>query len=178
MTRIRALLAVLLLTIVGIVAPRILSADQITVPDLPPQIRVTDGRPFLVLHAVGTQNYTCNGQGEWGPAVPDAKLYASNGHQVGTHYAGPTWQFQDGSTAVGQRIGMYVASETSIAWLLLKVLSTTVGPDGDRLTQTTYIQRLNTVGGVPPAGSCTAGNKASVPYEADYYFYRASAGGD
>ena len=34
-----------------------------------------------------------------------------------------------------------------------------------------YIQRLNTVGGVGPTGACSGGERESVPYTADYYFY-------
>ena len=49
---------------------------------------------------------------------------------------------------------------------------------GDELSETTYIQRLNTVGGVaPPSTSCAAsgdvGTMALVPYSADYFFYKA-----
>jgi Protein of unknown function (DUF3455) len=59
--------------------------------------------------------------------------------------------------------------------LRLKTTQTGTGPDGGaRLTATTYIQRVNTHGGVAPAGKCTAGQTASVPYTADYYFYRAA----
>jgi uncharacterized protein DUF3455 len=149
-------------------------ASHIATPVVPAAIQVPPGNvPFLVAHATGTQNYTCNAQGAWGPAVPAAKLFDDNGHQIGTHYAGPTWQFLDGSTAVGSRIAAYTASADAIPWLLLRVVSTTTGPDGDRFTQTTYIQRLNTTGGVTPSGGCTSGATASVPYTADYYFYRA-----
>jgi hypothetical protein len=47
------------------------------------------------------------------------------------------------------------------------------------LTKTTFIQRLNTSGGVAPAASTCAtaadvGKKALVPYSADYVFYNAS----
>ncbi len=38
----------------------------------------------------------------------------------------------------------------------------------------TYIQRLNTRGGVAPATACAAGNagaKQQVAYQADYVFY-------
>ena len=38
-------------------------------------------------------------------------------------------------------------------------------------TPVTYIQRLNTTGGVGPTGACTAGDQRWVPYTADYYFY-------
>jgi Protein of unknown function (DUF3455) len=64
----------------------------------------------------------------------------------------------------------------AIPWLLLSAASTTVGEDGDRLAKTTYIQRLETSGGVAPApASCTAthaGAIAEIPYSADYYFWQ------
>jgi len=44
------------------------------------------------------------------------------------------------------------------------------------LVGTTFIQRLNTTGGLPPAASecdaTTVGTRAEVPYTADYYFWR------
>ena len=46
------------------------------------------------------------------------------------------------------------------------------------LTGTTYIQRLNTSGGVAPSTGCSSsadiGNKAYVAYTTDYYFYKAA----
>ena len=52
------------------------------------------------------------------------------------------------------------------------------GLDGDRLTKTTWVQRLNTSGGVAPAGTCTPGAKAAVPYSTDYFFWKAARGHD
>ena len=47
------------------------------------------------------------------------------------------------------------------------------GPTGgDKLTATTFIQRLNTSGGVAPSTNCTLGDQALVDYEADYFFYK------
>jgi Protein of unknown function (DUF3455) len=44
------------------------------------------------------------------------------------------------------------------------------------MSQTTFIQRLNTNGGSAPATGCSAsadvGKQALVPYTADYYFFR------
>jgi hypothetical protein len=74
------------------------------------------------------------------------------------------------------RINGVSVSTDAIPWLLLKAVSTSAGPDGDRLVPTTFIQRVHTIGGLPPAGPCTAGATASVPYTADYYFYRSSTG--
>ena len=65
-----------------------------------------------------------------------------------------------------------------IQWLLLKATKTTAGSGGHLLSDTTYIQRLNTTGGLtPPADQCTTdtpGKVISVPYTADYYFYKAT----
>jgi hypothetical protein len=154
--------------------------SQLVPPVVPPEIQVPAGHKlFLKLHAEGTQNYTCNGAGAWGPAVPAADLFNKNGMQVGTHFGGPTWQYLDGSSVLGVKIaGVFVppppATPTAIQWLLIQKVSTQTGPEGgDRLTGTTYIQRVHTTGGLAPAGACVTGSVASVPYSADYYFYRA-----
>jgi Protein of unknown function (DUF3455) len=68
----------------------------------------------------------------------------------------------------------------AVSWLLLPMAETQVGPTGGgKLTKTTYIQRLNTAGGIAPAaGTCAAagdaGKKALVDYSADYFFYKAA----
>src|SRR5262249_54909948 len=44
-----------------------------------------------------------------------------------------------------------------IPWLRPQVVGSQSGPtDGDRLTETTFIQRLNTAGGIAPATGCSA----------------------
>jgi|SRR5689334_17594231 len=65
----------------------------------------------------------------------------------------------------------------SIACLLLQVIGADEGPTGGKfLTQTTFIQRLNTKGGSAPATGCSVasdvGKQALVPYSADYFFFR------
>jgi len=67
----------------------------------------------------------------------------------------------------------------SIACLLLQSIGSLQGPTGGKfLTQTTFVQRLNTNGGSAPddadgCGSATnVGNQRLVPYTADYYFFR------
>jgi len=66
----------------------------------------------------------------------------------------------------------------AIPWLLLKVVGTQDGPtDGDKLSETTSIHRLNTSGGIAPSTGCALsadiGKREFVPYEADYFFYKA-----
>jgi hypothetical protein len=62
---------------------------------------------------------------------------------------------------------------------LLQVVGAQDGPTGgDKLLETTFIQRLNTSGGVAPLTGCThstdVGKMALVPYTADYFFYKAT----
>ena len=95
-----------------------------------------------------------------------------------------TWQHsRDTSTiwAMGIKSSSapgFVAPD-AIPWLLLEVVGAQDGPsDGDKLSETTFIQRLNTSGGVAPSAGCTlstdVGNKALVSYKADYFFYKAA----
>jgi hypothetical protein len=64
----------------------------------------------------------------------------------------------------------------AIDCLLLQVIGSEEGPThGRTLTQTTFIQRLNTKGGSAPEEGCSdsndIGRQTLVPYSADYYFY-------
>jgi Protein of unknown function (DUF3455) len=150
-------------------------------PVVPSKIAVEDGhKPFLVGHAVGVQIYTCTavpGGYAWSPATPRADLYDDSGKVIVTHFRGPSWQAKDGSTVVAARVDGETVDPTAIPWLLLKKSSSTTGPDGDRLTGTSYIQRVNTTGGLTPAaGQCaadTVGTATEVPYTADYVFWKA-----
>ena len=92
-----------------------------------------------------------------------------------THFAGPTWQAKDGSRVVGQVEAPFPV-DGAIPWLRLAAASTAAGPDGDRLVDTTFIQRIATTGGLAPTAalcnSATAGTVAEIPYTADYYFWK------
>jgi Protein of unknown function (DUF3455) len=118
--------------------------------------------------AVGVQIYAWNGV-KWVFVAPSAILYHGNG-VVATHYAGPTWESNSGSTVVGARIDGSTPDPTAIPWLLLKAVETE-GPgifDG-----ITFIQRINTVGGLAPSEPGEfVGEIVEVPYLADYVFYR------
>ena len=65
----------------------------------------------------------------------------------------------------------------SIPCLLLETVGAEEGPTGGTLlSQTTFIQRLNTNGGSAPVDGCftsaDVGKQALVPYTADYFFFR------
>jgi hypothetical protein len=149
---------------------------------IPDAIRPPAGQVrFLRGHATGTQNYTCQataaGGFAWTLVAPSATLTDKKGRTIMTHFAGPTWRANDGSTVVAARVDGVTVDPAAIPWLLLRATSTTRGPNGgDRLTATTYIQRVNTTGGLAPTTGCDAtkvGAAVNVPYTADYYFYRS-----
>jgi hypothetical protein len=150
-------------------------------PAVPSRITVPDGnKVFLVGHAVGVQIYSCNADPSgytWVFVAPRANLYDDNGKLIATHFAGPTWRAKDGSNAVGRRVDGVTVDATAIPWLLLSAASTAHGRDGDRLVDTTFIQRIATTGGLAPApadcNDSTAGTTEEVPYTADYYFWKA-----
>jgi Protein of unknown function (DUF3455) len=151
---------------------------------LDPRTYAPDSRLFLVVHAIGVQNYTCQANGSWLFTDPEASLYKTTGvpKPIGTHFLNftsgrPVWQLKDGSSVEAARTVSVSGGAGNIAWLLLQAVVTSAGPDGDRLAGTTWVQRLNTSGGVAPAGTCTPGDHSAVPYSTDYFFWRA-AGGD
>lgn len=123
-------------------------------------------------YAVGAQLYRWNGT-SWVFVEPVATLYADPNHhvKVGVHYAGPTWEANNGGKVVATRVEGCSPDPTAIPWLLLKTTST----DGPGiLSLVTYIQRVNTKGGLAPtAPGASIGAVAEVPYSAEYYFYRA-----
>lgn len=163
-------------------------------------------KAFLEGHAVGTQDYIClpcpnattaaamcpDASGfAWTFFGPQATLFNDDEKQITTHFLSPnpdesgtpraTWQHSRDTSSVW---AVSIASSSdpgfvepgAIPWLLLEVVGDQDGPTGHKLTATTFIQRLNTSGGIAPSTGCTqstdVGTKALVPYTADYFFYK------
>jgi hypothetical protein len=119
-------------------------------------------------YAEGVQIYRWSGT-SWDFQKPDAVLYAGGGI-VGIHYGGPTWESASGSYVVGVVEKRAFPSPDAIPWLRLVAGDT--GGSGI-LADVTYIQRVNTTGGLAPVGPGeVVGEIARVPYTADYFFYR------
>ncbi|HVT60121.1 MAG TPA: DUF3455 domain-containing protein [Thermoanaerobaculia bacterium] len=134
--------------------------------------------PVLIAYAQGVQRYVCKeneqarGTFEWTLKEPQAKLFDSAEHEIGTHSAGPTWQLADGSKVVKKKVLATVASPQpdAVPWLLVEVEPS--GKGG--LAAAKYVQRIDTVSGkAPPAGcdAAHAGATQDVPYRATYLFY-------
>ena len=158
-------------------------APQTTPGDpLDPRTYEPASKPFLAVYAVGVQKYLCQPNGTWLFTDPVAELSKSPEARkpIGTHFLNfatgrPVWQLKDGSSVEAARKASAPGGAGNIAWLLLEAVSTTAGPDGDRLVGTTWVQRLNTSGGLAPAGPCTPGDTVAVPYTTDYVFWKEHA---
>lgn len=145
-------------------------------PKVDASIQVPEGNKLAFsLDASGDQVYVCQASGSgyaWTLQAPDAKLYNAKGKEVGTHYAGPTWEYKDASSVVGTKQAAFTPDATAVPWLLLEA---TAHNGKGKMDDITYIQRLETIGGLAPAAAtCTAdnvGSLAPVEYSAVYYFF-------
>lgn len=140
-------------------------------PEVPTSIQVEEGNKVQFhAYAQGVQIYRWSGSG-WIFVAPEAMLYDADGNLVGLHYAGPTWESASGSKVVGARIGSAPSPNPDSIPMLLLGAVTAEGPG--IFDRTTFIQRVNTVGGVAPSTAGSAvGEQARVPYTAEYFFYR------
>ncbi|WP_433790404.1 DUF3455 domain-containing protein [Actinoplanes sp. CA-252034] len=137
--------------------------------------------PGHVLHAVlkarGVQVYECR-SGAWALLEPAASLTGVTVRPVKRvsvlHFRGPSWQSdQDGSLLEGDPQGVVrVASEHPGSIQQLRIRAKTTRGTGT-FAKVTWIQRIDTVGGLAPAGPCTGGT-VSAPYRAVYRFFVAA----
>lgn len=178
------------------------AAQTATAVAVPSNLKVPAGHMLYMRGvATGTQNYVClpaeTGMA-WVFQGPQATVFLTlrwiTGEirqQIMTHYLSPnpmelgtpraTWLSSLDTSAVwAKKIEessdpAYVAPG-AIPWFLLQMVGTHRGPtDGSLLTRTSYIQRVNTTGGMKPNGSCDlAGALQFVPYTAEYLFYQAN----
>lgn len=121
-------------------------------------------------YAAGDQIYVCDGS-KWVFSKPEAKLFDESKKQIGTHFAGPTWESADGSRVMAKAAANATPDPDSIPWLLLKA---TDHQGEGVMKQISSIQRVSTKGGKAPATGCDAehkGQEARSPYTALYLFY-------
>ena len=151
-----------------LLAPAVFATAQSSAPT--PSIDVPPGaRLMLSAKGEGAQIYACT-DGRWTLKAPDAKLFDADGHQIGTHFAGPTWKLSDGSELKGKVIASQPSPDSaSVAWLLLQAAPET---GTGKFAEGAYIRRTETHGGAAPKEACT-GDTLSVPYSATYTFYAA-----
>lgn len=152
-------------------------------PNVPPELEVPAGNQVTFsAPAKGVQIYECatdaSGTPAWTLHAPRAELFDAAGNQVAVHFggvdkglpAGPYWQANDGSRVHGAN-PVSVANPGSIPLLRLEAADTS---GTGIFSKVTFIQRLDTTGGVSPTGACRAGDTQEIAYTAKYYFYAKS----
>ena len=175
----RVIQSLVLITLVIFAVKPALALDNTNGPELPAQcssIQVPEGNK-LAFHAYarGVQIYRWNAiTATWDFVAPAATLYAEENYhgEVGSHRVGPTWESKSGSLVEGRRVSGTgcTPDPTAIAWILLSKFRAE-GPG--IFGKVTFIQRVNTTGGLTPSEpGATDGELREVPYTAEYYFYR------
>lgn len=151
-------------------------------PEVPAAIAVPAGHVMVAtLVGSGDLSYECRAKAgsttefEWAFVGPNAILSDQNKKAVGKYYAGPTWESNDGSKITGTQRAVSPSPRTGAIPLQLVQANPSTG--NGMMTGVTYVQRLNTMGGVAPAAKpCAAANvgaKETVTYQADYVFHKA-----
>jgi hypothetical protein len=140
---------------------------------LPDAIAAPGAAIVLTVHAEGAQVYECkagtDGKLTWAFREPIATLLV-DGKTIGRHYAGPNWEYSDGSAVVGKAAGNAPgAAPNDIPWLKLDVVSQR---GSGVLSGITTVQRIHTQGGKLEGACDSAGTYRSAPYSADYVFLR------
>ena len=146
---------------------------------LPEPVRVPAGNS-VTLETLGTGEitYECRekkdtaGTFEWAFVAPVATLWDMQQKNIGKYYGGPTWEAMDGSKVTGKQVAVAPASAGNIPLQLVKA-DPAMGSGA--MTGVTYIQRLETKGGVAPSAACNTaavGTKQQVSYQAKYVFYK------
>jgi hypothetical protein len=125
----------------------------------------------LSAHAEGAQVYECkagaDGKPMWSFREPIATLLV-DGKTIGRHYAGPNWEYSDGSAVAGKvSASAPGATANDIPWLKLDAAS---HRGSGILADVTTVQRINTKGGKRDGACDAVGSFLSVPYSADYVF--------
>lgn len=157
----------------ALAAAATLALNSPSIAQVPDAIAAPGEVTIVTVHAEGAQIYACkanaDGKLTWQFREPIATLFL-NDKTVGRHYAGPSWEFDDGSAVTGKVAASAPgATQGDIPWLRLDVTS---HRGSGQLGDATTVQRINTKGGAM-AGACDrVGAFLSVPYAADYVFLR------
>ncbi|MCP1315926.1 MULTISPECIES: DUF3455 domain-containing protein [unclassified Halomonas] len=145
----------------------------------PEDVQVPDGNSVaLETVGVGTIKYMCEtndaGDVAWVFKGPSAALNDGEGAQVGSYYGPPaTWEAMDGSKVTGTELATAANGDGNIP---LQLVEANPAEGDGAMSGVSYIQRLNTEGGVAPDMACDADHEgaiAIVTYQADYIFWSA-----
>ena len=140
----------------------------------PASFAVADRATVLTVHGEGAQLYQCkpdaSGHLAWSFREPIAALIDDNGKTIGRHFAGPSWELDDGGAVKGKLSASAPGATPNDIPLLKLTVSDQRGAGA--LAGVSLILRLNTHGGVFSGGCSAAGDLHAEPYSADYVFLR------
>ena len=158
-------------------SPTMTTFSQSSLPDA---VKVPAGHKVaLESVGVGQITYECRAKKdaagfEWVFVGPDAKLLARDGKQLGKYYGPPaTWESADGSKITGAQVAIAPAATGNIPLQLVKA-NPAMG--NGAMTGVSYVQRVDTRGGVAPSKACDAAmlsKQEIVKYQSDYIFWKA-----
>jgi len=125
-------------------------------------------RLIAAMDGVGVQVYQCT-DGAWTFLEPVARLSDPSPDVI--HFRGPSWEsIRDGSLVEAATVASSPVPG-AIPQLLLQATRTRgTGIFGS----VTYVQRLDTAGGLAPTTRCLSGQTQGVPYTAEYRFFAKS----
>ncbi|MCT9112688.1 DUF3455 domain-containing protein [Streptomyces mirabilis] len=140
--------------------------------DAPAALKVPDGNRLTgVFSAAGVQTYTC-ADGAWKLLEPAATLWAKNDRShrpLALHSRGPVWV----STVDGSAVNAAAIANSPKTGTIPELLLQSTATRGTGVfAGVSYVQRLDTHGGVAPTTACTGTNQISVRYSATYAFYK------
>lgn len=142
--------------------------------DAPAALKVPDGNRLTgVFSAAGVQTYTC-ADGAWKLLEPAATLWARNDRShrpLALHSRGPVWV----STVDGSAVNAAAIANSPRTGTIPELLLQSTATRGTGVfAGVSYVQRLDTHGGVAPTTACTGTDQVSVRYSATYAFYKAA----
>ena len=147
-------------------APSAGTAESTADDSVPSTLRVPPGNRLVArLAGQGVQVYQCTA-GAWAFLEPVAQL--SDKTPAAIHFRGPSWEsIRDGSLVEAATVASSPVPG-AIPQLLLQATKTR----GDGVFgNVTYVQRLDTTGGLAPTTACADGQTRGVPYTSQYLFY-------
>lgn len=136
--------------------------------------------PAFALSASGVQIYQCSNLGDgwgWTYVAPDVTLYEGT-RSIGEHKRPDLWEStSDRSSVTAVPRVNQGAGAGNLPWQLMRAAP--LNPTG-MFANVTYVQRVNTQGGLPSPTGCGPGLEGTenrVPFRADYYFYKPVGAG-
>jgi hypothetical protein len=168
-----------LVLVAGCTSPRPLTEYLTRQPALPGDIRVPAGhQAVLEARGVGQLQYECQAtsrspwQYAWLPRDRSIELRDTSNNAITLARSARSWVHRDGSELAVREFVEVDNGAPNLPLQRARVEATTLP---GALHNISYIQRIRTLGGVPSVRNCSAaelGMRVSVPYEADYVFWR------